>query len=183
LWWSEQGRRPRRNSERGRQVSTRCSTPSVIHLLHRAAQCADCIFSEEIAGTDLTPRQYTVLAVIADKEGLSQTELVMRTGIDRSTVADMIKRLVIGHIRRNWPAVELMVRGDSHFATAGLGRTGLAVGAISVHSCAPPNLGREKDLLRFLCIGLFVCIFEILRGDPRRGRAPQRCQRSMFPPS
>jgi len=67
-------------------------------LLHRAAQCADCIFSEEIAGTDLTPRQYTVLAVIADEEGLSQTELVMRTGIDRSTVADMIKRLV----RRGW---------------------------------------------------------------------------------
>src|SRR6266446_1877824 len=30
---------------------------------------------------------------------------------------EQILRYVIGRIRRNWPAVEIMVRGDSHFAT------------------------------------------------------------------
>src|SRR5262249_28327377 len=30
---------------------------------------------------------------------------------------EQILRHVIGCIRRNWPAVEIMVRGDSHFAT------------------------------------------------------------------
>src|SRR5437764_6550865 len=30
---------------------------------------------------------------------------------------EQILRHVIGRIRRNWPAVEIMVRGDSHFAT------------------------------------------------------------------
>ena len=53
----------------------------------------------------------------------------------------------------------------------------LDVGAISVCIAArPPNLGREKDLLHFLCIGLFVCIFEILRGNPRCGNGPQTAQ-------
>ena len=30
---------------------------------------------------------------------------------------ERILRHVIGRIHRNWPAVEIMVRGDSHFAT------------------------------------------------------------------
>ncbi len=71
---------------------------SPIHLLHRAGQCAGFIFSGEVGGGDLTPRQYTLLAAVAREEGLSQTELVTRTGIDRSTLADVIRRLV----QRGW---------------------------------------------------------------------------------
>jgi hypothetical protein len=64
------------------------------------------------------------------------------------------------------------------FALRSLGRTRLAIGAISVCIAArPPNFGREKDLLHFLCIGLFVCIFEILRGDPRRGSVGRLAKR------
>jgi hypothetical protein len=49
----------------------------------------------------------------------------------------------------------------------------LDVGAISVCIAArPPNFRREKDLLHFLCIGLFVFNFEILRGNARRGTRP-----------
>jgi hypothetical protein len=33
---------------------------------------------------------------------------------------EQILRHVIGRIRRNWPAIEIMVRGDSHFATPAL---------------------------------------------------------------
>jgi DNA-binding MarR family transcriptional regulator len=71
---------------------------SPIHLLHRAGQCAGFIFSGEVGSADLTPRQYTILAAVAREEGLSQTELVTRTGIDRSTLADVIRRLV----QRGW---------------------------------------------------------------------------------
>jgi MarR family transcriptional regulator, temperature-dependent positive regulator of motility len=67
---------------------------SPIHLLHRAGQCVGFIFSDEVHGGDLTPRQYTILAAVAREEGLSQTDLVTRTGIDRSTLADIIRRLV-----------------------------------------------------------------------------------------
>ena len=66
---------------------------SATHLLHRAGQCAGEIFSSETRTGGLTPRQLAVMMVIGDEEGLNQTELVERTGIDRSTMADLIARL------------------------------------------------------------------------------------------
>lgn len=67
---------------------------SPLHLLHRAEQCAGEVFIEEMGGDDLTPRQYAVLVTVAEYEGLSQTHLVERTGIDRSTIADITRRLL-----------------------------------------------------------------------------------------
>ena len=67
---------------------------SPIHLLHRAGQCAGDVFQGEIGDTDLTPRQYAVLATVAQNEGLSQTDLVARTGVDRSTLADIVRRML-----------------------------------------------------------------------------------------
>jgi MarR family transcriptional regulator, temperature-dependent positive regulator of motility len=66
---------------------------SVIHLLHRAGQSAAVIFHGEMT-TDLTPRQLAVLMAVAQNEGLNQSELVEGTGIDRSTVGDIVRRLV-----------------------------------------------------------------------------------------
>ncbi len=43
---------------------------------------------------DLTPRQFAVLLTVANNEGLSQTGLVERTGVDRSTLADIVRRLL-----------------------------------------------------------------------------------------
>ncbi|MGE0850379.1 MAG: MarR family winged helix-turn-helix transcriptional regulator [Hyphomicrobiaceae bacterium] len=42
---------------------------------------------------DLTPRQLAVLTTVAQNEGVSQTRLVDRTGIDRSTLADIVRRM------------------------------------------------------------------------------------------
>jgi len=67
---------------------------SAIHLLHRAGQCAGDLFAEEVVASGLTPRQFAVLLAISNEEGLSQTDLVERTGIDRSTLADIIRRLL-----------------------------------------------------------------------------------------
>ena len=64
---------------------------SPIHLLHRAGQCAADIFQVEIS--DLTPRQLAVLMTVAKDEGASQTKLVETTGVDRSTLADIVRRL------------------------------------------------------------------------------------------
>jgi DNA-binding MarR family transcriptional regulator len=66
---------------------------SPIHLLHRAGQCAGDIFHTEMKDGDLTPRQLAVLMTVAQNEGLSQTGLVDRTGIDRSTLADIVRRM------------------------------------------------------------------------------------------
>jgi DNA-binding MarR family transcriptional regulator len=67
---------------------------SSVHLLHRAGQCADDLFSSTINDMQLTPRQYTVLHCAAVAQGASQTDLVESTGIDRSTLADIVRRLV-----------------------------------------------------------------------------------------
>jgi len=67
---------------------------SPLHLLHRVGQCAADLFASEISESDLTPRQYAVLVTVAGNEGLSQTGLVERTGIDRSTLADIVRRML-----------------------------------------------------------------------------------------
>ena len=69
-------------------------TRSPIHLLHRASQVVEEVFSTEMTSDRLTPRQLAVLATVAQNEGLSQTGIVDRTGIDRSTLADIVQRLV-----------------------------------------------------------------------------------------
>jgi DNA-binding MarR family transcriptional regulator len=67
---------------------------SALHLLHRAGQCAGDIFQSEMASGDLTPRQFAVLVAVSQDEGLSQTSLVKKTGIDRSTLADIVRRML-----------------------------------------------------------------------------------------
>ena len=66
---------------------------SPTHLVHRVAQCAGDIFDAQTKQHDLTPRQVAVLTTVAENEGLSQTGIVDRTGIDRSTLADLVQRL------------------------------------------------------------------------------------------
>ena len=63
------------------------------HLLRRAQQYADDLYKKEVGQKGPTARQFTVLHTISENEGLSQTDLVRKTGIDRSTLADMIARL------------------------------------------------------------------------------------------
>ncbi len=67
---------------------------SPIHLIHRVGQCATDVFQTEMAGSDLTARQFAVLASISKREGASQTDLVAMTGIDRSTLADIVRRML-----------------------------------------------------------------------------------------
>jgi DNA-binding MarR family transcriptional regulator len=66
---------------------------SAIHLLHRASQAVQVVFANAVRSNDLTARQLAVLVAVAQHEGQSQTDLVERTGIDRSTLADLVKRL------------------------------------------------------------------------------------------
>jgi DNA-binding MarR family transcriptional regulator len=67
---------------------------SFSHLLKRAVQFSVHRFSEEVGKSGLTHRQFTVLAAVDAHDGKSQTELVKITGIDRSTLADMVARLM-----------------------------------------------------------------------------------------
>ena len=74
-----------------RKVGPLANSPS--HLMHRALQLALDIYAEEAGSDGLTQRQFAVLEAASLKAGLTQTELVRLTGIDRSTLADLVARM------------------------------------------------------------------------------------------
>ena len=67
---------------------------SATHLLHRVLQLALDYHAEASGPTGLTQRQYTVLAAAGAGDGVSQSDLVRATGIDRSTLADLVARMI-----------------------------------------------------------------------------------------
>ncbi len=69
-------------------------TDSPGHLLHRAQQFAAERFTKAMSSAKLTQRQFAVLHATGAQEGLTQTELVKATGIDRSTLAELVARMV-----------------------------------------------------------------------------------------
>src|SRR5580698_9256708 len=67
---------------------------SVTHLLHRVLQLALDFHTEAAGPSGLTQRQFTVLAAAGAGDGVSQSDLVRATGIDRSTLADLVARMI-----------------------------------------------------------------------------------------
>ncbi|HEY0600122.1 MarR family winged helix-turn-helix transcriptional regulator [Brevundimonas sp.] len=63
------------------------------HLMHRALQLALDIYAGEAGPGGLTQRQFAVLEAVSHKSGLTQSDLVRATGIDRSTLADLVARM------------------------------------------------------------------------------------------
>jgi DNA-binding MarR family transcriptional regulator len=82
------------------RTAARSPFSSVLHLLHRVGQRAERLFADQVE-SGFTLRQFMVLQVVAEASGPSQTDIVMSTGIDRSSVSDLVKRLVTnGWLRR-----------------------------------------------------------------------------------
>jgi DNA-binding MarR family transcriptional regulator len=73
---------------------------SISHQLRRVEQLASDRFAKLVGENSLTLRQYEVLTAANEKPGLSQSDLVVATGIDRSTLADMMNRME----KRGWIA-------------------------------------------------------------------------------
>ena len=79
--------------DRGDVSEDRGNTAPVSFWLKRAAQYSADLYSERRGKSGLTQRQFTVLEAVLHREGESQTALVRETGIDRSTLADLVTRL------------------------------------------------------------------------------------------
>ncbi len=65
----------------------------LVSTIHRAYQIAASEVSEKVEGISHT--QAMVLLAIAENPGTSQTKLVEATGVDRSTLADVVRRLLV----------------------------------------------------------------------------------------
>lgn len=110
------------------------------HLLHRAQQMAATQSAIALKEAGITLRQFSVLAAVAEEEGTSQSRLVEMTGIDRSTLADMVGRMDgAGLLKR--VRSEADARAKSVTLTAA-GRTALEKAAPSVHEADTLLLGR-----------------------------------------
>jgi DNA-binding MarR family transcriptional regulator len=74
---------------------------SPFQMLKRAAQYASQLYMGGAGKSGLTQRQFTVLAAVDANDGISQTALVKLAGIDRSTLADLVARMMAqGYLQR-----------------------------------------------------------------------------------
>ena len=80
-----------KSGKQARRAGTLADSPS--HLMHRVLQLALDIYAEEAGTNGPTQRQFAVLEAVSVKSGLTQTDLVKATGIDRSTLADLVARM------------------------------------------------------------------------------------------
>jgi DNA-binding MarR family transcriptional regulator len=64
------------------------------HLLRRAQQRAVDLFIQAVGEHGLRPPQFAALLSVYQNPRISQVRLVALTGIDRSTLADLVDRLV-----------------------------------------------------------------------------------------
>lgn len=65
----------------------------LFRLLRTAGQRADFAFNTALGNADLTPTQYVVLSAIGATKGCSQSDVVEKSGVDRSTCAALLTRL------------------------------------------------------------------------------------------
>ncbi len=116
------------------------------HLLHRVLQIALELYTAEMGENALTQRQFVVLKALdgtqePEASGLSQSDLVRLTGIDRSTLADMVARMLSkGLLERERSATD---------ARANLVRLS-AVGKAALDDMMPRVLSADEKILGLL---------------------------------
>lgn len=64
------------------------------HLIRRCQQRAVDLFTDEVGEDGPNPRQFAVLISVFQNPGMSQTALVEASGIDRSTLTEVLRRMI-----------------------------------------------------------------------------------------
>jgi len=114
---------------------------SLMHLLHRASQIADEHFTTGGSRLDLTPRQFIVLVAISANEGLRQSNIVQQTGVDRSTVADIVRRMT-----QHGLIAKQRSRHDARANSVNLTSEGHAVLRAGIHKAHQTNMALTEKL-------------------------------------
>lgn len=130
------------------------------HLLHRTLQLALDIYADEFGPGGLTQRQYAVLAAVESQEGLTQTDLVRITGIDRSTLADMAARMITkGLLERQ--RSETDARANAVSLTE--------VGRLALAEASPKMAAADARLLKLVSAGKREALVGLLRDLVKAG--------------
>ena len=138
-------------SGKAKRLGTLAESPS--HLMHRVLQLALDIYSDEAGADGPTQRQFAVMEAVAAKSGLTQTDLVRATGIDRSTLADLVSRMTTkGLLDRERSAV------DARAKAVRLSPAGTAL----LESARPKVEAADKRILALLPKGKREGFIELL---------------------
>ena len=141
---------------------------TLIATLHRAAQIAGASFADAMGSDDITARQMQVLAAIAGTERPHQTRVCELTGIDRSTLSIVCRRLA----QKGW-VTRLHARCDARAYAMTLTPKGRAVLA-----CAMAAADRAAPNIRASIVGADqLRIIERAHDTPERPEdTPERAQ-------
>ncbi len=127
---------------------------SLLHLLHRAVQVGTDRFARGLGETGLTARQLVILKAIEANVGASQTAIVEITGVDRSTMADIARRLMKRHL----------IHESGPRKMRGLTRSRLPMRVAALVQQAEPVLRAvEKDMLAAIPVKERAAWLETLR--------------------
>ena len=147
------------------------------HLIRRCQQFYGDLYARETGARDLTKQQFTVLCALEHHEGASQTALVEMTGIDRSTLAEMVRRMLEkGLISRE--RTEEDQRANA-VAITQAGRKALRVARAAADRAEKALLdalpaGERQRFLKALAIIASAGETLAESGPPRRKPAPRR---------
>ena len=142
------------------------------HLMHRVLQLALDIYAEEAGPDGLTQRQFAVLEAVSARSGLTQTDLVKATGIDRSTLADLVARMTAkGLLERERSAL------DARAKAVRLSETGQA----ALEAARPRVVAADKRILALLpkarregFLDLLTSLTDAADAAPEQARAEAR---------
>ena len=134
------------------------------HLLHRVLQMALDLFVEEAGPGAVTQRQFAVLAAVAADEGPTQSRLVKATGIDRSTLADMVARMIEKGLLTRERSVK-----DARANSVGL----TDLGRHTLSDMTPKVAAADSRLLAHLSAGKRDSFIKLLREFIRSGEETQ----------
>jgi DNA-binding MarR family transcriptional regulator len=141
------------------------------HLIRRCQQIAVALFIEETGadGFEVTPVQYAALVAIGENPGIEATTLASLIAFDRSTLGDVIERLVGKRLVDRAPQ-----RDDRRIKRLSLTREGARVVA-AIEPAVDRAQARivaplaEADRQRFLAL-----LAQIVNLNNVHSRAPQR---------
>jgi DNA-binding MarR family transcriptional regulator len=142
------------------------------HLMHRVLQLALDIYAEEAGPDGLTQRQFAVLEAVSARSGLTQTDLVKATGIDRSTLADLVARMTAkGLLERERSAL------DARAKAVRLSEAGQA----ALEAARPRVVAADKRILALLpkarregFLDLLTSLTDAADAAPEQARAEAR---------
>jgi DNA-binding MarR family transcriptional regulator len=151
-------------------------TPS--HLMRRCQQFYGDLYAREPGARDLTKQQFTVLCALEHNDGVSQTDLVEMTDIDRSTLAEMARRMLErGLITRK--RTEEDMRANA-VAITPLGRKALRSARTAAERAekrmldALPAAERPRLVKLLSAIATDADNFDVSDSTPQRRKLPRR---------